>query len=272
MSPRDYDFTGPDRAVRFARRMRRRRQGGPPGLVGVVLVFLGVLFLLENLNLIEARSLLRTYWPALLVAWGVARLLSGRRGERVFGGTAIVAGGLLLSNRLLGWDIEIWRIFWPLLLIALGVHFLVHSRRRSAHPRMHDPSPSDASAVDADEIGPGQDEVADESATFTQLAFMASVQRKNVSQALRGGRVNAFMGAAVIDLRECRMASGEVLVDVFTMMGEVVLRIPRDWAVDSRVSAVMASVEDRADVPADASAKRLVVHGSAFMGNVEITN
>jgi hypothetical protein len=62
------------------------------------------------------------------------------------------------------------------------------------------------------------------------------------------------------------------VVDVFVFMGNVEIRIPRDWTLESQVSAIMASFEDRTDVPIDASAKRFVVRGSAFMGNVEIRN
>ena len=44
----------------------------------LVLIALGTLFLLDNLGLdIDARRLLATWWPLLLVAAGLARLLPG---------------------------------------------------------------------------------------------------------------------------------------------------------------------------------------------------
>jgi predicted membrane protein len=112
----------------------------------------------------------------------------------------------------------------------------------------------------------------DTSSTFKDSAFMGSVERRNVSQTFRGGHATAFMGGVEIDLRDARMASTEALVVVSVMMGSVELRIPRDWTVESRVSATLGSFEDLTTAPVDGSAKRFVVQGSVFMGSVEIRN
>jgi hypothetical protein len=264
-------FENPDRAARFARRMRQHRRGAP-AFLGVLLVSLGVLFLLDNLGLIEVRTLIRTYWPLLLVAWGAARLLFGRGSEQLLGGFAIVGGGILLGNQLLGWGLGIWQLLWPLFLIVAGIHILAHPRWPHRRPDAAGVLASGAAVIDAEGVDQQSDPIVDESATFRESAVIGSVERKNISQGLRAGQVTAFMGAAEIDLRECRMASDEVHVDVSVMMGEVVFRIPRDWSVDSRVSAVAASFEDKSDAPVEASPKRFVVRGSACMGNIEITN
>lgn len=264
-------FEDPDSAARFARRMRQRRRGAP-AFLGVLLVSLGVLFLLDNLGLIEVRNLVRTYWPLVLVVWGGGSLLFGRGAEQVLGGFAVVAGGILLGNQLLGWGLGIWQLLWPLFLIAFGIHILAHARWPHSRPGAAGVPASGAAAIDAEVVDQQSGSTVDESAAFREFAVMASVERKNISQALRAGQVTAFMGAAEIDLRECRMASDELHVDVSVVMGGVVFRIPHDWSVDSRVSAVAANFEDTSDAPVEASPKRFVVSGSAFMGNVEITN
>lgn len=47
----------------------------------LVLIVLGTLFLLDNLGLgIDAGQLLRTWWPALLIAAGIGKLLVPARG------------------------------------------------------------------------------------------------------------------------------------------------------------------------------------------------
>jgi hypothetical protein len=55
-------------------------------------------------------------------------------------------------------------------------------------------------------------------------------------------------------------------------MGSVELRIPRDWTVESRMSAMLGSFEDMTAAPVDGSAKRFVVRGSVMLGSVEIRN
>jgi lia operon protein LiaF len=48
---------------------------------GVVLILFGVLFLLDNMDLLDFGRVFRTYWPALLVLWGMS-ILFRRRGSR----------------------------------------------------------------------------------------------------------------------------------------------------------------------------------------------
>ena len=99
---------------------------------------------------------------------------------------------------------------------------------------------------------------------------MAGVQRRNASQAFRGGEITAVMGSVELDLRDCRMAGSEIEIDVSVHLGNVELRIPRDWMVESRLSLVMGNFEDRSVRAVDAATNRLVIRGYTFMGNVEI--
>jgi hypothetical protein len=43
-------------------------------VLGLGLVALGILLLLSNLGKIELLTTLRTWWPAMLVVWGVVEL------------------------------------------------------------------------------------------------------------------------------------------------------------------------------------------------------
>jgi predicted membrane protein len=49
---------------------------------GAVLLVLGLLFLMENLDMLSVEQAIRTYWPALIIFWGVHILLSGRSGRK----------------------------------------------------------------------------------------------------------------------------------------------------------------------------------------------
>jgi hypothetical protein len=65
------------------------------------------------------------------------------------------------------------------------------------------------------------------------------------------------------------MQGERAVINVFAMMGGVVLRIPEDWAVQSNVTALMGGVDDKSRPPAE-PAGTLVLEGSALMGGIEI--
>ena len=246
----------------------RRGRCGDRSVFGVLLVAVGVLFLLDNLRIIEARYFFRNFWPLLIVTWGGARLVLGRGGDRVVGAIAVAFGGLLLGNQLLGWHLNIMGLFWPLILIAMGLNMFFRSPNRwhpTLPPGAGRPFPGDAASE-----GPGA--TADQSASLSETAIMAGVRRRNVSQTFRGGRIMTVMGSVEIDLRECRLAAESARIDLQANLGQIVLFVPRDWAVESHVSAVMGNVEDRSERPLNAVSKTLILEGTAFMGNIEIRN
>ena len=46
---------------------------------GVTLIVIGVLFLLQNMDMLNVGQVVREYWPALLILWGLSILLSRSR-------------------------------------------------------------------------------------------------------------------------------------------------------------------------------------------------
>lgn len=58
---------------------------------GLLLIALGVMFLLDNMNVIEFGEIVRTYWPALLVLWGIG-ILIGRSTPSVASAAEATAG------------------------------------------------------------------------------------------------------------------------------------------------------------------------------------
>ena len=86
-------------------------------LFGLVLIFIGIAFLFENLGLIYIEDALQ-FFPCLIIAFGLARLWS--RGFLNVWGQVLAIGGVLLQLAFLGHDeaIEYW---WPMLVIWVGV-------------------------------------------------------------------------------------------------------------------------------------------------------
>ena len=245
---------------------------------GIWLVGLGLIFLLDNLHVLEARLVFRYFWPLTLIFWGAHTLLSGRQRHRWFGGAALLFGGLLLGNRLLGLSFNVAGLFWPVLLIGLGLSLLLRPRHRH-HPFVPPPPiptpgppvppPVPGSPTEPSDAAKGD---VDPASSVHEVAFMAGIERKNVSQAFRGGQITSVMGSVDIDLRDCRIASGHAEILVHAVMGQVILRLPRNWTVESRLTAILGNVEDHSERPVEPSSTRLVLDGTVFMGNVELRN
>ncbi len=279
---------------------RRWHSSHTPWFFGTLLVGLGVLFLLHNLRLVNAGLVFRNMWPALILAWGLSRVIFGQSSEKVFGGLAAFFGAVWLGDRYFDWDVNIAGMFWPLLLIGLGLSMLFRPRRlpfdlpfpppppgassagaASAASSFGDPPAESGAAGSSDATGDqntanasSDDDTVfeDGAATIREFAFMSGIERRNISQVFRGGALTSVMGAIELDLRDCRMASSSASILVQVIMGQVSLRLPEGWTVESRVGAVLGNVEDRSDRPVESAPKRLIIDGSVFMGQVEIRN
>src|SRR5580765_2381012 len=94
------------------------------GLVpGLILVGIGALFFLNNLHIIYIREWL-AYWPVILIAVGVVKLVDSTfTGGRVAGGVLLGLGAIFLAQSLGFMQIRM-RDMWPLILIGLGVLML----------------------------------------------------------------------------------------------------------------------------------------------------
>jgi hypothetical protein len=103
--------------------VERNRDGN--GLFGgLVLIGLGVLFLLDRLEIRDFGHLIRAYWPMIVVLVGVGRLFET---GRFWSGLWIVGVGvwLQLSNsHFLGLS---WASSWPILLMLLGGGMVVRA-------------------------------------------------------------------------------------------------------------------------------------------------
>src|SRR5437899_677234 len=111
MEPREYDY-------RYHRH-RREELGAAEKLVpAIVLIAVGAIFLLNNLHLVYAQEIFR-YWPAILIAVGMVKLVdSSDSSGRVGGGVLVTLGAFFMARNLGYLDVSLWEM-WPLILIAL---------------------------------------------------------------------------------------------------------------------------------------------------------
>src|SRR5687768_6190171 len=217
---------------------------------GLVVMVIGILFTLDNLNIMDGGLYLSRYWPTGLIAIGAAKMLESRqRGSGVMSGALFAAAGtwLLLHNLEL---IEASFLdFWPVLLVIAGVMIVWQG--------MH--------------VGRVRPAGADHDSVISAIAVLSGINRGSRSSSFRGGELTAFMGACEIDLRQASI-DGEAVIDVFAMWGGVEIQVPDDWRVIGHVTPLLGGFDDKTRPPQSASAHTLIVRGVVIMGGVEIKN
>jgi hypothetical protein len=218
----------------------------PRLIVGLAIAALGVLWTLDNLDVLQSEPITR-FWPVVLIVIGISQLSTGSKGG--FAPLVLIAiGGVLLLNRLDVWDVDL-RDLIPLAIVILGVKLI-----RDAFGRKVSASNTDSSD------------------TVHAFAMMAGVRHQSTSRQFRGGDVDAVMGGVELDLRESEIAAGqEVVLDAFALMGGVDIFIPAHWKVESSVTPFMGAYEDNTKHNGQAGPV-LKIRGTAVWGAIEVKN
>ena len=264
----------------------------PQLILGLLIIFVGIVFLLDELGIAPALSYLR-YWPVALIAIGVAKMLQARDGGGAFAGLMFTIVGVWLQAEELDIINVSLRNVWPVGLVLVGGYLVWQglTNRPAARPGPHAPAVPDstlggfgrdATWTDSSAAPLPEERTAppsplpapppgDPNATMSVMAIMGGVTRGNNSRAFRGADVLAFMGGCELDLRKAAI-NGEAVIDVFAMWGGIEIRVPEDWTVVSHIVPLMAGVDDKTRPPQTATAHRLTLRGFILMAGVEVKN
>jgi predicted membrane protein len=227
----------------------------PQFVLGLMIIAVGVVFMLDNLDIIYAGNILR-YWPAILVVYGVTKAVqSPHNSGQLFGWIIAAVGLLMLLDRMDFINFRVWNL-WPIILIIIGLNFLRGSwnRKKSFSGQ------------------PFQDVSTDSDSYIKNMAFMSGVKRIITSKEFRGGEISSLMGGCEIDLREAEMKGNEAQIDVNVIMGGVELRVPMGWMVSAEATPIMGAVEDKTYPAKEGATKKLIITGTIIMGGVEVKN
>ena len=220
-------------------------------VIGLIIIFIGLILTLDNLNILEARDYLR-YWPVFAIVLGLSKTLQPRSSsERNAGILITIVGVVFLLN-----NTEVLRFrfrdYVPLVFVILGGSMIWRATARSRR----------SSAVSS----------GDSDSDVRLFAFMGGFEPTNNSQNFKGGELTAIMGGCEIDLRQASIKEGEAVMDIFAFWGGVGIKVPEDWSVTVQGIPIMGGIEDKTRPPKGGSNKRLIVKGYAIMGGAEITN
>jgi hypothetical protein len=216
-------------------------------LLGLTVVTLGVLFLLDGADVLNADRAINRWWPVLIVAAGLLTL--AERPPSVPRGTLLTGAGILLllfTTDLL--DESAWKYIWPALLILAGLAIVARWSGRTI--------PAGASEQDV----------------LRSTAVFSGSQLVSTSQRFRGAWLTAIFGGATLDLRNARPAPEGASVNATVAFGGIDILVPRGWRISVRSTPIFGGLEDKTDhsqAPSE-DAPALHVDAVSVFGGVEI--
>jgi predicted membrane protein len=216
---------------------------------GILLIVLGVLFLLDQMDRLDFGDLVGRYWPVIFILIGVSILLSNNFKNVGSGIFFILFGTFFLLLRLRVFDRAVWHYLWPLAIIGVGLWILLR-------PVFH-PDKKKIPDVSADDLDISQ--------------VFSGTSRRIASQNFRGGKAEVVFGSVEIDLRGARLAGGQAALALSVVFGSIEVLVPREWQVILEGSPVLGSIESRQPVVPEAEKTgTLSIKGSAVFGSIEV--
>jgi Cell wall-active antibiotics response 4TMS YvqF len=98
--------------------------------------------------------------------------------------------------------------------------------------------------------------------------------RKNIlSKNFKGGTIKNLFGGTELDFTHADI-DGVAVLDISQAFGETKITIPKDWTVETRLSQLLAGVDDKRMAMEAAPAKRkvLVLEGASVCAGIDIRN
>ncbi|RIJ47415.1 hypothetical protein D1614_14975 [Maribellus luteus] len=237
--------------------MERKESSNKRVYFGVFMIVIGVLWIMERLNLIpDFWNDILISWQMLLIGIGVFSLIGG---NKTSGTVLIVIGGFFLLPEMMSIPYELKRIGWPLLIILIGVVLLVtHFGKHNTQPEQPTFDPGRAYGINY----------------FDEFVMFGGREVYIDSKSFVGGKTTSVFGGADYDLRQAQLSQNGAVIDCVSIFGGCSFKVPPDWTIKNEVTAVFGAFTDKRGssinhIVSDPS-KTLVIKGFAAFGGVEV--
>jgi predicted membrane protein len=223
--------------------------------IGIILIFLGGLFLLNTLDIFsfEVTHVVFSF-PFILFIVGILIMINSSK--KVFGGVLTGIGTIWLLPRIFP-EIDYGaNIILPLAFIGLGVYIIFKhtQKKREDIPGFH------------------RDVIADKD-MIEDVAIFGGGTKIITSENFKGGSITAIFGGSEIDLTGCKMAEGNNVIDILALFGGTTLIIPKDWNVQVNITPIFGGFSNKTvklPITSIDYTRMLVIKGLCIFGGGEI--
>jgi predicted membrane protein len=238
---------------------------------GILVIIVGLLFLGREMGLTIPGWLFT--WQMLLIAIGLYTGIKHSFRNFSWFVLMLVGGAFLLRDFYP--DFTLSKYVWPIAVILVGLALIFKPKSKfcknaadfQAYKRYQSQSRSSKkyrTSDNGDDV-PSEDYI-DASAIF------GGVMKNIISKDFKGGEISAVFGGVELNMAQADF-KGQIELEINAVFGGVSIIIPPHWEVQSELTAVLGSVEDKRPLQKDHSTgdrNILILRGSAVFGGIEI--
>ncbi|MGD1008245.1 MAG: LiaF domain-containing protein [Ignavibacteriaceae bacterium] len=226
---------------------------GSRAILGTIIILIGGLYLLKTLDLInlDISSIIFSF-PFILFVIGVILLINSS--GKTLGLLLAIIGAIFLIPNLypkIGISSD---IIIPILIIAFGIHLIFKRRIRLGHSGHYQWKNADNNYID-------------------DVAIFGGGRKTIFSDNFKGGNITAIFGGSEIDLTQCKLAEGDVILDIAIIFGGTTIMVPKEWNIRVTVTPIFGGFSNKVFrnpvTPIDTS-RTLIIRGAAIFGGGEI--
>ena len=220
---------------------------------GLLVIVIGFMILLHQFRMIpEQFDSIIISWQMFLIVFGVYNLFFTQ--SRVFGYILIAVGGFFIIPEIFTLPYDFKRNFWPIILILVGLFIIFR----------HGFGKRESLALQEDET---VSEYIDEFNVFS------GSEKKISMKNFKGGKITSIFGGSEIDLLDAELSSETNVIELFYLFGGSSIKVPNDWIVINKVTAILGGFSDKRHVstPAEPDPKKtLILRGFVMFGGGEV--
>lgn len=225
--------------------------------ISVLLIAIGVMFLLQNFDILYIANIW-DFWPLILVVIGISKLFHSDFKDLYSSGILIGLGILFLLIEFDVFDFADIFQFWPVILIIIGVRIILAHKQQTQGGLETD---TDIEAYHTEN-------------RVDAVAIFGGREMHFSTENFRGGSVTALFGGTDLHFDNSRIALGKHKLDVFVMFGGVNICAPPNWNIVLKGVPIFGGFSDsrkKLAPPEEISEERvLIISGFAMFGGVEI--
>ena len=191
-------------------------------LFGVIIIFLGVLFLLESI-IPTFEVQFEIIWPTILIIISIGRIIKNKKVDICTSIIFLIGVWYLLYNLLII-PTPFTEVFWPIIFILFGVSIVWKNSRFQKE------------AKKSVKNGP----------MLTYYGVFSGIEEKLQTEDFKGANLYAIFGGIDLDISKVELKK-DITINIYSIFGGTEIKLPENVNIKINASALFGSNENKAN-------------------------